>query len=93
MTGFPRSPIRDKDNGIINGGPFSDISEQSSCFQIGECLPQIFPAMGFQGDDRVQIICPQKGEQSGEVKVTPPRSQMLVAFTGIVMEMKLAQPG
>lgn len=72
---------------------WSDISEQPGFFKIGECLPQIVPAMGFKRYDRVQIICPQKCEQFGKIELTSPRRQMLVAFAIIVMEMKLAQPG
>jgi len=65
--------------------PASDPGEQFRFFQIGKGLPQIIRAVGFQGDEGVEIIVTQELEKAGKIKFTPSGRQMLVLLAMIVV--------
>ena len=67
--------------------PVSDPGEQFHFFQIGKGLPQILRAVGFQGNEGVEIMVTQKQKKTGKIKITPSRRQMLVLLAMIVVQM------
>lgn len=77
----------------VNSYELLQIIEEMSFMKIFKCEVEVIDTVGLEGHRGGTVLLLEIAKELGEIEVPPARSQMLIAYAGIVMEMQMGKPG